>query len=286
MALIALASAKGAPGVTTTSLLLGALWPRPVVVAECDPSGGDVATRMPGADGGALDPQTGLLSLAAAGRRSLYPELVDAHTQQVVGGLEVLLGPPFPEQAGGLQTAWPQLGPLLARLPQHDVVADLGRVGALTPQNALLASADAVVLVVDTAPSSVVHLRHRLRPVSDAVGGAYGAPLHVAVVAPPKRTQTVREIRDALTATDVALAGVHHLAYDERGAHLFQGQTVARPDKLALVRSAGPLVSELAAAVAHGSPQPGPSAADVAPAPAPPGATAGPDHGSWTGAHR
>ncbi|MBW9205171.1 hypothetical protein KV097_04385 [Mumia sp. zg.B17] len=283
MALIALASAKGAPGVTTTSLLLGALWPRPVVVAECDPAGGDVATRMPAADGSALDPQTGLTSLAAAGRRSLYPELVDEHTQQLIGGLEVLLGPPFPEQAGGLQATWPQLGPLLARLPRHDVVADLGRIGVLTPQNALLASADAAVLVVDTSPSSVVHLRHRLRPVSDTVGGAYGVPVHVAVVAPPKRTQTVREIRDALTATGVELAGVHHLAYDERGAHLFQGQTTSRPDKLALVRSAGPLVAELAAAVAHGSPVAAGPVDDQEPAP--------PDsheheHGQRTGAHR
>lgn len=253
MALIALASAKGAPGVTTTSLVLGALWPRPVVVAECDPSGGDVATRLPGADGSALDPQTGLLSLVAAGRRSLYAELVDAHLQQVVGGLEVLAGPPFPEQASGLQPAWPQLGPVLAGLPRHDVIADLGRIGALTPQNALLSSAHAVVLLVGTDPSEVVHLRHRLRPVSDAVGGAYGAPLHVAVVAPPKRTQTVREIRDALVATDVPIAGVHHVAEDERGAHLFQGQGHARPDKLPLIRSAGPLAAELAAAVAHAS---------------------------------
>ncbi|WP_370614114.1 hypothetical protein [Mumia sp. Pv 4-285] len=256
MALIALASAKGAPGVTTTALVLGALWPRPVLVAECDPSGADIATRMPRDDGGSLDPQTGLLSLAAAGRRSLHAGLVDMHTQRVLGGLEVLAGPQFPEQAGGLATAWSQLGPVLSRMPQHDVVADLGRIGALTPQNALLASADAVLLVVDTAPSSVVHVRHRLRPVTDTVGGAYGAPVHVAVVAPPKRTQVVREIRDALEATDVELAGVHHVAYDERGAHLFQGQTHARPDKLALIRSAGPLVSELAAAVAHVSPVP------------------------------
>lgn len=286
MALIALASAKGAPGVTTTSLLLGALWPRPVLVAECDPSGSDVATRMPAADGSALDPQTGLMSLAAAGRKSLYPELVDAHTQELVGGLEVLLGPPFPEQAGGLQSTWPQLGPLLSRLPRHDVVADLGRIGVLTPQNALLASADATLLLVDTTPSSVVHLRHRLRSVGDAVGGAYGAPLHVAVVAPPKRTQTVREIRDALTATGVELAGVHHLAYDEQGAHLFQGQTLSRPDKLALVRSVGPLVAELAAAVAHGSPLPQADADADAYEPSEVAQDAHDQHGPWTGAHR
>ncbi|RYJ06001.1 MAG: hypothetical protein EON52_08655, partial [Actinomycetales bacterium] len=63
MGLVAFASAKGSPGVTTASLLVGALWPRPTIVVECDPSGGDVALRMPGDDGQPLDPQRGLLSL-------------------------------------------------------------------------------------------------------------------------------------------------------------------------------------------------------------------------------
>ena len=40
--LIALCSAKGAPGVTTSGLALALSWPRPVVLAELDPAGGDV----------------------------------------------------------------------------------------------------------------------------------------------------------------------------------------------------------------------------------------------------
>ena len=47
MGLLSVVSAKGSPGATTTALLLGALWPRPTVLAECDPSGSDVAWRMP-----------------------------------------------------------------------------------------------------------------------------------------------------------------------------------------------------------------------------------------------
>ena len=42
MGLLAVASAKGSPGVTTTSMLLAALWPRPSLVAECDASGGSI----------------------------------------------------------------------------------------------------------------------------------------------------------------------------------------------------------------------------------------------------
>ena len=40
--LIALCSVKGAPGVTTSALALALSWPRPVVLAELDPAGGDV----------------------------------------------------------------------------------------------------------------------------------------------------------------------------------------------------------------------------------------------------
>ena len=52
MALIAIASDKGAPGVTTSALALAAVWPRPVLLAECDPSGGDLAYRFPDSSGG------------------------------------------------------------------------------------------------------------------------------------------------------------------------------------------------------------------------------------------
>ena len=66
MALVALASAKGSPGVTTASLVFGALWPRQVLLAECDPAGGDVAIRMTAPAGAPLGSDRGLVSLAAA----------------------------------------------------------------------------------------------------------------------------------------------------------------------------------------------------------------------------
>ena len=40
MAVIVLASASGAPGVTTTGLGLAMCWPRPVVLVDADPVGG------------------------------------------------------------------------------------------------------------------------------------------------------------------------------------------------------------------------------------------------------
>ena len=40
MAIVALVSASGSPGVTTTALGLALLWPRPVMLVEADPTGG------------------------------------------------------------------------------------------------------------------------------------------------------------------------------------------------------------------------------------------------------
>src|ERR1043165_5200716 len=105
VALIVLAADKGAPGVTTAATALGAVWPRPVLLAECDPSGGDLADRLPGADG-RLSPSRGLLSLGAVARRGLHPDQIYEHTQRLVGGLDVLAGLTNGEQASGLTWMW------------------------------------------------------------------------------------------------------------------------------------------------------------------------------------
>jgi MinD-like ATPase involved in chromosome partitioning or flagellar assembly len=241
--LIAIASAKGSPGVTTTALAVAALWPRNSLMVECDPAGADVAYRMPGPEGEALDPQKGILSLAAAGRRSLHAGLLALHSQQIVGGLDVVPGVVVPEQATGVR--WDELGRLFAEAPGTDVIADLGRVGASTPQNVLLQNAAAVVMVVDTLPSNVIHLRERTARIREQSRPGLAVPLHVVVVAPPKRERAVREVRDVLERASVEFESVHHLAHDPKGAAFFLGQVRGRPDRTALVRSVQPIVSIL-----------------------------------------
>jgi hypothetical protein len=248
MGLLAVASAKGSPGVTTTAMIVAGLWSRPSVLAECDPAGGDVAWRMPSPTGSTLDPQGGLLNLLAAGRKSFHPGLVMASSQKIVGGLEVVVGVSSPEQAAGVRH-WDQLGTLFAEVPGVDVVADLGRVGATTPQNALLRSAAAVLFVVDTVPSSIVHLRERLSRVHQS-GGPLSPPIYVAVVAEPKRGRAVREVREAIERSETPVAAVHHVAYDRAGAAFFLGQVRGNPNRTQLVRSARPLVDQLDARLA------------------------------------
>lgn len=250
MGLIAVASAKGSPGATTTALLMGALWPRPVIVAECDPHGGDVAARMAASDGGTLDPDRGLLSLGAAGRKNLHADLVPEHTQQVVGGLDVLVGVRVPEQSAGLAHQWGQLGPILAAIPGYDVIADVGRLGAATPQNVMLAAASDLVMVCDDQPSNVVHLRERILALEATLRPAStnGTRIHVLVVTDPRRGRPVKEISDALGRAAAPVTDVHQLARDRKGAGFFAGRVDGRADRTALVRSARPVVAGLSSA--------------------------------------
>src|SRR5262245_38691680 len=78
VAIIAMVSAKGSPGVSTTALACTLSWNSRVVLAECDPAGGTVLT-------GYLSrmeiPPIGLLPLAAA---ALRDQLAVSFDQQLV----------------------------------------------------------------------------------------------------------------------------------------------------------------------------------------------------------
>src|ERR1022692_968906 len=147
MALIAVAADKGAPGVTTASVVLAAVWPRPVLLAECDPAGGDIVYRLPSADGMRLDPRRGLLSLAVAARRGLQPHQVWEHAQKLHGGLDVLAGVTRAEHAAGLEPLWYTARGPLARIPESNVITYCGQIGRDGPFYDLLAEAKAVVLI-------------------------------------------------------------------------------------------------------------------------------------------
>src|SRR5260370_18906938 len=146
MALIAVAADKGAPGVTTAWVALAAVWRRPVLLAECDPAGGDIVYRLPGAGGTRLDPRRGLLSLAVAARHGLQPNQVWEHTQKLHGGLDVLAGATTAEQGARVDALSDAAGGLPSRVPPAGVVADCGRLGRALPVFCLLARREAAPL--------------------------------------------------------------------------------------------------------------------------------------------
>ena len=261
MALIAVAADKGAPGVTTACIALAVVWPRPVLLAECDPAGGDLACWLPAAGGGRLDPGRGLLSLAVAGRRGIGPGQILDHTQKLSGGLDVLAGVVTAEQGAGLEMLWAPAGAALAQLPGLDVIADCGRIGADGPHYDLIASASSVVLVTRDTLAEVVRLRERVAGVAAALAGRHrNAPVRVVVVASHRRFHAaIGEVGRALGG--VAGSGLAErpngagyvlggLAYDPPSAEALRGEWGGRLNRSLLIRTARELAGQLAAPLA------------------------------------
>ncbi|MEV0379997.1 hypothetical protein [Nonomuraea sp. NPDC050643] len=234
MALIVLAADKGAPGVTTAATALAAVWPRPVLLAECDPAGGDLAYRLPAEGGGVLNPGKGLLTLGATARRGLEAAQIQQHTQKIIGGLDVLAGIMHGEQAAGLTWLWGPLGRSLAAIPNADVIADCGRLGAHPQLGDLMAEAEQVVLLTRATLDQVAHLRERLQ-----ITKAHG----VVVIADPRSYRA--SIEDVRRIVGPSVQFVHGLAYDIKGAELLRGQWGGRLDRSLLIRTARDLAARL-----------------------------------------
>lgn len=159
MTVTSFVSIKGAPGVTTLACLVGATWPegRKVMVAECDPSGGDLAARFQ------LSSREGWPALLAAARRSGVDIDIESHLQQLPGGLDVLVA------TRGLDAldASRSMNALLSNSRSSsdnswDVLIDLGRLAPDDRASAVwLEHSDMVVVCSRADVASVVHIRER-----------------------------------------------------------------------------------------------------------------------------
>lgn len=157
MAIIALLSAKCSPGVSTAVAALAYTWPRPVVLADCDPGGGDLGGGWLGqwlVDGG-IGVDRGLLSYATATRHATPTGASDLepHLQAVpvAPHARLLRGLDGLAQHTAIGAAcWQRLAHALHELSasgQADVLIDGGRYGAWTPRP-LLGIADLTLLAV------------------------------------------------------------------------------------------------------------------------------------------
>jgi hypothetical protein len=250
MALIAVAADKGAPGVTTTALSLAAVWPRPVLLAECDPAGGDLVYRLPAADGGRLDQRRGLLSLAVAARRGLQPQQTWEHVQKLNGGLDVLTGVTNADQGAGLNLLWGPVGRVLAGNAQADVIADCGRLGVDGPHYDLLAEASLIVLVTRASLGEVVRLRDRAATIAAGLRkrNRPGQQSDVVVIGDYRHFRTsLAEVGEALGQVSAPARVVGGLADDPKGAELLRGEWGGKLDKSLLIRTARDIAEGLVA---------------------------------------
>jgi hypothetical protein len=209
--LYALVSAGGSPGVTTAAIALALTWPGPVIVAECDPSGGDVLA--------------GLLAGSVPGGRGLMEYAIEAgRGQQAAAGLTadlipldeggtrmLLPGLTDPRQAAGLASAWAPVATSLSAQPS-DVIADCGRLDAGNGQPlAVLSAARTVAIVMRPTLRQVWSARPRVEMLSRLVGRP-----RLALLLTGPGTHSPREVAGAL---GVPVAAV--LPDDSRSAAVF-----------------------------------------------------------------
>ncbi|MFE0024098.1 hypothetical protein [Amycolatopsis sp. NPDC059021] len=222
LAMITLVSAKGAPGATTMAAALAAAWPAPVVLADCDPAGGDLA---PGwlsqwLVEGSLRPEVGVLSYVTETRHAVAgdPATLVEHVQAVPVarhvGLLAGLNAPGQHTAVGY-TGWTRLTVALAAFKTTtgcpaDTVVDVGRFGAVTPWPLLLA-ADLVLLAVRPTPRHVLAARPVLAALAERI-----VPHRLGLAVCATTAAGSREVRAALGA-EIAV----EVAADARAAAVF-----------------------------------------------------------------
>lgn len=241
--MIALCSASGAPGVSTTCLGLAMAWPRPVVLVEADPRGSQAL--LTGWFQGSRPYDTGLVELALS---SLATSDALREVVRPIEGTDVsfIAGLRAHTQTAVLRGVWEPLAEALAELETTgtDVLVDAGALGYPGSPAPLLASADLTLVVV--------------RSTLPALGGARSWTHHIVqhdlwrqpglLVIGEGRPYSAREVADALGVPVVA-----KVAWDPEGADVYH-QGATRPRRFeasAYVRSLRAAVSGTGAAVAH-----------------------------------
>jgi hypothetical protein len=242
MTLYALVSGGGSPGVTTSGLALSLGWPGQVILAECDPSGGDV---LAGLFAGHLPARNGLLAFAIEAGQSpeiaaaaLWPQLIELDDER---GRLLLAGISDPRQGFGLAPVWPVLAGTLAAQPA-DVIADCGRLDAGGGPEPVLAVASLVVLVLRPTLRQVSRARSRVEMLTQMLGGVS----RLALLLVGDGTHTPREVARALGVPVMA-----SLPHDPKAASVLSDGAGSRRGLQArpLIRAAGPAGRALREAV-------------------------------------
>jgi hypothetical protein len=177
VSIYALVSPGGSPGVTTTALALTLTWSRPVILAECDPSGGDIVA---GLFAGHLQAPRGLLDVAYEAGRGSVALLAGTGGQlaalDAAGSRSFLAGLSDPRQAAGLTPAWPAIAAALANAVRAgrscDVIADCGRIDSREGQpSTVLAEAAVVAMVMRPILRQISAAAPRLEILADLLNG-------------------------------------------------------------------------------------------------------------------
>ncbi len=245
-----LTSGKAAPGVTTSVWALTLAWPRPLLVADCDLAGGDMA---PGLLAGRTSADRGLLSWSAAARRGIpagtAATMFAEHAAEIPEQADAWLIPGFTNATQGhsfTEDTWQRLADALQATPSvlgRDVLVDTGRLIGERGNWPVMHAADRILLAVRPSVRSVhaaqdatTRLRHELGDLNKVTALVIGdGPYSASEVA---------------SALHMPLAGI--LPYDRDAASvLSDGASVAIRKPLrrsALLKAAAELAQQLTTA--------------------------------------
>ncbi len=161
MKIVSLASVRGAPGVTTTALLLASTFAdAPVVEADLD--GGVLAVRY------SLGREPGLTTFAAAGADD--GNGWRSHAQDA-GGVPVLVGPDAPAASTSMwRTAGERITHKLVAT-EGVAVVDAGRLRSSVP---IVTSSDLLAVLIHPVAEQLVALSHLLPTLRQAIRGQVG----------------------------------------------------------------------------------------------------------------
>lgn len=200
MSLFTLCSATGAPGVTTTALALGWVWPlvhpgRRVLVVDADVAGSGV---VPGYAQAGVPTDGGVLALAAE-RASVTVELLVEHAVALdPDALRlVLTGLNTTAQARPLASVWQAIARAVPDLEaaHTDVVVDVGRLGHRHEPTALIEQADVLAVVFGSTLTSVTAAVATIRTLKESRGpGASPSAVLIGAGDPYTRGEIATEL--------------------------------------------------------------------------------------------
>ncbi|MCL3862056.1 hypothetical protein [Actinotalea sp. K2] len=247
MSLVSLCSVTGSPGVTTTAMAMGTVWPvvtgRRVVVLDADASGSGV---LPGYLRGAVPSAGGVLRLAATGARTAQTLLEHCVAWDEDHSRLLLVGVTTSVEARGLGGLWHTVTDLVPDLDQLgvDLVADVGRLEHVSEPTPLLERAGSAVVVTRPTLGGVLAASAGLERLRTLRGPVRATS---AMLVGERRPYSADEVRHELGVDRLPV-----LSWDPRAAErLHSGEFLGRGPLLRtqLMRSASVVVEALRPAV-------------------------------------
>lgn len=230
-------SAKHSPGATTLAVAVACVVAEegddgPPVLVEADPAGGDLAARL------GLPSETGLSTLAAAGRHGHEAGLLWRHAHPLPAGGAVVLAP---TEATQCRSALSTLGPRLGAMVTDEAVDCVLDVGRMTDgfNAALHRGCDAIVVACRPDLAGIEHTRLLVSGLQRAQD--LDLPIVVVTIGErPYGPADVRLVLPSVVATSVP--------FDPNGAAALLSGPPRRARRTALARSVCSLLDDLVGA--------------------------------------